>query len=185
MRKTLPAFWLMVFVMTPLGMASAAPSSRDEMAIRNIISEEVAAWNAGDATVYSLHFAPEGSFTNIYGMEFNGHEAFEKRHMETFSTFFKGSTREETVRRIRFVAVNVAIVDVDAEVRGVGQMPLGLTIPRDGVLRTRLQQVFVKHGSEWWIEAYHNVDLKSSDGVRPTATDTPCQINSVADGPPN
>jgi uncharacterized protein (TIGR02246 family) len=135
MRRTLPVFWLMVLVAILVGVAAAAPGSRDEMAIRNIISEEVVAWNAGDATAYARHFAPEGSFTNIYGMVFNGHEAFERRHMETFSTFFKASTRKETLRRIRFVAVNVAIVDVDAEVRGVGQMPLGLTIPPDGVLR--------------------------------------------------
>jgi len=64
------------------------------------------------------------------------------------------------VRRIRFVTPEVAIVDVDTEVRGLANMPRGVTVGRDGVLQTRLLQVFVKRNAEWWIEAYHNVDVK-------------------------
>jgi len=90
MRETRLAAWLTVSV-----TVGAVLFTSDEVAIRKIIQEEVAAWNSGDATAYSLHFAPEGSFTNIYGMVFNGHDAFEKRHGETFTTFFKGSTRVE------------------------------------------------------------------------------------------
>ena len=151
----------------PLSVATAGVSG-DEVAIRNIISEEVAAWNAGDATAYSRHFAPAGAFTNIYGMVCNGHDAFEKRHAETFRTFFRGSNRREKIRQIHFVTRNVAVVDVDTEVRGFRNMPAGVTIQPDGVLRTRLQQVFVKHGGEWWIEAYHNVDVKVETGERST-----------------
>lgn len=64
------------------------------------------------------------------------------------------------VRRIRFVTADVAIVDVHTEVRGLANMPAGVTVGRDGVLRTRLLQVFVKRNGEWWIEAYHNVEVK-------------------------
>jgi len=71
----------------------------------------------------------------------------------------------ERVRRIRFVTSEVAIVDVDTEVRGFSKMPPGVTIGSDGVLRTRLLQVFVKRGDEWWIEAYHNVDVKARSEV--------------------
>ena len=126
-------------------------------AIQTIVNEQVSAWNAGDATAYSRHFAPEGSFTNIYGMVFKGRVAFEKRHAETFATFFKGSSRSEKIRHIRFVTPEVAVVEVDAEVRGFGKMPPGISTASDGVLRTRLQQVLVKHSGQWWIEAYHNV----------------------------
>lgn len=160
MRETRLAVWLTVLVTLAAVMFTSATTAADEVAIRKIIQEEVAAWNSGDATAYSGHFAPEGTFTNIYGMVFNGHNAFEKRHWETFRTFFKGSTRVEMVRRIRFVTREVAIVDVDTEVRGVANMPPGVTVGRNGVLRTRLLQVFVKRNREWWIEAYHNVDVK-------------------------
>ena len=82
-----------ISVAVQMGVTSTADCSPDELAIRNIISEEVAAWNSSDATAYSRHFAPKGTFTNVYGMVFEGHAAFEKRHAETFATFFKGSAR--------------------------------------------------------------------------------------------
>jgi len=150
MRETRLAAWLTVSVTVGAVLFTSATTTADEVAIRKIIQEEVAAWNSGDATAYSQHFAPEGSFTNIYGMVFNGHDAFEKRHGETFTTFFKGSTRVEMVRRIRFVTADVAIVDVNTEVRGLANMPAGVTVGRDGVLRTRLLQVFVKPGPPLW-----------------------------------
>jgi hypothetical protein len=39
-------------------------------------------------------------------------------------------------------------------------MPGGIMVPKDGVVKTQLMEVFVRRGSQWWIEAYHNVDLK-------------------------
>jgi len=165
MRKAQLAAWLKVFLTVAAVMFTSAATSADEAAIRKIIEEEEAAWNSGDATAYSRHFALDGTFTNIYGMVFERRAAFEKRHWETFATFFKGSTRVERVRRIRFVTSEVAIVDVDTEVRGFSKMPPGVTVGSDGVLRTRLLQVFVKRGDEWWIEAYHNVDVKARSEV--------------------
>jgi hypothetical protein len=71
-----------------------------------------------------------------------------------------GSSRKETIRRLRFVTPGVAIVDVDTEVRGFGAMPAGVSIAPDGALRTRFQQVLVKRNGKWWIEAAHNIELK-------------------------
>jgi hypothetical protein len=78
-----------MFVAARMIATSSVDSCPDELAIRKIINEEVAAWNSGDAAAYSRHFAPKGTFTNIYGMVFECHEAFERRHAETFATFFK------------------------------------------------------------------------------------------------
>ena len=39
-------------------------------------------------------------------------------------------------------------------------MPAGMPVPPDGILKTQLMEVFVRHGDTWWVEAYHNVDLK-------------------------
>ena len=70
--------------------------------------------------------------------------------------------RRACVRRIRFVTPDVAIVDIDNEVHGVKAMPAGIAVPADGVVKTQLMEVFVRRNGEWWIEAYHNVDLKPS-----------------------
>ena len=144
--------------------AMAAPKANDEAAVRAVVAEETAAWNVGDAKAYAAHFAEDGGFTNILGEVVFGKEAFEARHAAIFRTVFKGSRLQQTVRRLRFVAPDVAIVDVDTEVRGFAGLPPGVKPFPDGTLRTRLLQVLVKRDGEWRIEAYHNVDAKVVPG---------------------
>jgi len=131
-----------------------------EADIQQIIAEQVAAWNSGDAPGYARHFAEHGSFTNVLGTTVFGHMEFEQRHVRIFSTFFKGSVLEVSILRIQFVTPDVAIVDLDAVVRGVHGMPPAVAVSPDGALQTRLMQVFVARAGRWWIEAHHNVDVK-------------------------
>jgi uncharacterized protein (TIGR02246 family) len=116
----------------------------------------VVAWNHGNAKAYSERFAEDGSFTNVLGTVYYGHEAFEKRHAAIFDTVFKGSTLQSTIAKLRFIRPDVAIADVDAAVTNAHQLP-GIPPPADGVMRTKLQMVFVKEKGAWWITAYHNV----------------------------
>jgi uncharacterized protein (TIGR02246 family) len=131
-----------------------------EAAIRRIVAEQAKAWNAGDGASYARDVAPDVSFTNLFGMVIYGKPAFEKRHSEILATFYKGTTKKHTVRRIRFVTPDVAIVDIDNEVHGVKSMPAGIAVPADGVIRTQLMEVFARRDGRWLVEAYHNVDLK-------------------------
>jgi uncharacterized protein (TIGR02246 family) len=80
---------------------------------------------AQDGARYSARVAPEASFTNIFGMVMYGAPAFTARHTEILSTFFKGTTKTHVVRRIRVVTPDVAIVDIDNQVRGIKTMPAG------------------------------------------------------------
>jgi len=150
---------MLIFVFLP---RPAKADEAGEAAIRKIVAEQVTAWNAGDGAAYAKHLAPEAAFTNLFGMVMYGAPAFAKRHSEILSTFYKGTTKHHSIRRIRFVTPEVAIVDIDNEVRGVKSMPAGIFVPPDGVLKTQLMEVFVRRGNEWLIEAYHNVDLKPS-----------------------
>ena len=142
---------------------SLAQTAASEEPIRAIVADQVAAWNAGDGQAYARHLAPDASFTNIFGMVMYGAPAFAKRHAEILATFYKGTTKHHSVRRIRFVTPDVAIVDIDNEVRGVKAMPPGIAMPPGGIVKTQLMEVFVRHGDRWWVEAYHNVDLKASN----------------------
>lgn len=144
--------------------AVAAQDGVAEAAIRAIVAEQASAWNAGDGKRYAARVAPEVSFTNIFGMVMYGAPAFTARHAEILATFFKGTTKTHVVRRIRFVTPDVAIVDIDNEVRGIRTMPAGVAVPPGGVLKTQLMEVYVRRNAEWWIEAYHNVDTKPADG---------------------
>jgi uncharacterized protein (TIGR02246 family) len=141
-----------------------ARQDEQEALIRAIVAEQVTAWNAGDGVAYAKHLAPDVSFTNLFGMVMYGAAAFARRHTEILTTFYKGTTKHHAVGRVRFVTPDVAIVDIDNEVRGVTEMPDGITVPPDGVIATQLMQVFVRRDDRWWIEAYHNVDVKPAGG---------------------
>src|SRR5436190_2617528 len=114
MPSTIPA--MLITVGLAMASPSAAPDAAAEAAIRAIVAEQAAAWNAGDAKGYASRLAPDASFTNVFGMVMYGHEAFEKRHAEILTTFYKGTTKKHAVRRIRFVTPDVALVDIDNEV---------------------------------------------------------------------
>jgi hypothetical protein len=76
-------------------------------------------------------------------------------------TLLPSALREPSgVRRLRFLTPDVAIVDIDTEVHGVKAMPGGIVVPPDGVVKTQLMEVFVRRDGQWWVEAYHNVDVK-------------------------
>lgn len=134
-----------------------------ETPIRAVIAAQAAAWDAGDGEAYAKDLAPDASFTNLFGMVMYGAPAFTKRHRQILSTFYKGTTKSHAIRRIRFVTPDVAIVDIDNEVRGVKAMPPGVPLPADGVVRTQLMEVLVRRGDRWWVEAYHNVDVKPAN----------------------
>ena len=125
-----------------------------------VVADQAAAWNAGDGTRYADRLTAEASFTNLFGMVMYGKAAFAARHREILSTFYKGTTKKHRVSRVRFVTPDVALVDIDNEVHGVKAMPPGITVPSDGVVKTQLMEVFVRRDGQWWVEAYHNVDVK-------------------------
>lgn len=150
-----------------LGLSTTHPAiaqdRQAEASIRGIIAEQVVAWDAGDGTAYAKDLAPEASFTNLFGMVMYGAPAFAERHRQILATFYRGTTKRHSIRRIRFVTPDVAIVDIDNEVRGVKAMPAGIPVPPDGIVKTQLMEVFVRRGQRWWVEAYHNVDTKPTN----------------------
>jgi len=135
--------------------------SSDELAIRNIIQEEITAWNAGDAVAYARHFAADGTFTNVRGQFFTGRQAFIDRHDFVFKGQFHGSTLKQDIVSLKFVRPDVAVVEVLTSVTGIQKLSPGTNADDKGRLRTRLLQVIVKDRGEWKIVAYHNVDVKS------------------------
>ena len=152
---------LLILLTAPAALSFAQDAASEEQ-IRTIVEDQAVAWNAGNGQAYARHLAPDASFTNLYGMVLYGAPAFARRHAEILRTFYKGTTKQHIIRRIRFVTPDVAIVDIDNEVRGVKAMPGGIVVPPDGVVRTQLMEVFVRREGRWWVEAYHNVDVKAT-----------------------
>lgn len=150
---------ILILQLTTIGYAQ---DNEDKIAIQNIIQEETAAWNKGDAIDYSKHFAKDGTFTNILGLFFTGNEEFELRHEQIFKGVFKGTELTQIIVSLRFVHPDVAILESLTFINGFSKdgPPKGTYLDEKGRLRTRLLQVMVKEGNEWKIAVYHNVDIK-------------------------
>ncbi|HEY2800163.1 MAG TPA: SgcJ/EcaC family oxidoreductase [Chthoniobacterales bacterium] len=157
MKHLLPLALAIAFL--PVTCPAAEPSA-DEGVIRQIIADEISAWDQGDAIAYSRHFAKEGTFTNIRGQFFTGYDAFLHQHEHVFESFFKHSVLHQDIVSLKFVTPDVAVVNVLTAVTGVVHPPPGMPLDQKGRLRTRLLQVIVRSHGEWMIVAYHNVDLK-------------------------
>jgi len=152
---------LPMLLLVSLSMPALVTGQSAEAPIRAIVIAQATAWDAGDADGYAKAVSADVSFTNLFGMVMYGKPAFLDRHRQILSTFYKGTTKHHAIRRIRFVTSDVALVDIDNEVRGVKAMPAGIPVPPDGIIKTQLLEVFVRHGQTWVIEAYHNVDTKA------------------------
>jgi len=144
------------------GSVIGAQYRPDETAIRRILDNEVATWNKGDTDGYSRDFATDGTFTNIRGMFFTGHQEFRDRHEAIFKGEFRGTSLKQEIVSLRFIRADVAIAETFTWVSGFSKAgpPPGTLLDANGRLRTRLLQVLKKDGGEWKIVVYHNVDVK-------------------------
>ena len=125
----------------------------------------VAVWtNKGDVEASSQHFAADGTFTNIVGMFFTGHEAFRERRDQIFKGVLRGTTKQEDIVSI-VSRPDVAVVETLQTVTGVQKLFPGTSADAKGRLRTRLLQILVKDNGEWKIVVYHNVDVKPGGSI--------------------
>jgi uncharacterized protein (TIGR02246 family) len=152
----------LLFALLVLSLAAqlSAQTASDTTAVRNIISNEIEAWNKGDAVGYSRDFSATGTFTNIRGQFFTGYPGYLKQHEVIFKGIFKNSTLKQDVVSLRFVRPDVAIIETVTTVNGAQQSPVGVTRDHRGRIRTRLLQVVAKEDGAWKIVTYHNVDVK-------------------------
>jgi uncharacterized protein (TIGR02246 family) len=129
----------------------------DEAAIRRLMDNLVAAWNRGDAESFSARYRDDGTFTNVFGALHVGREEFLRRHAEVFRGFLQGTTITMGVRKLRFVRPDVAVLDADMAYAGFQTLPAGVQAMPDGLVHSSLLMVLAKDGSDWWIDAYHNI----------------------------
>jgi uncharacterized protein (TIGR02246 family) len=124
--------------------------------IQGVVSNLAAAWNRGDAVAFAQSFRPDGTFTNVNGTTFEGHEAFEQRHRELFSGPLKGSTTKMTVQRSQLIRSDVAIVDVEC----------ATTVPSGQTIQSKLLLVLSTEAGKWTIAAFHNTGVQAAPVVR-------------------
>jgi uncharacterized protein (TIGR02246 family) len=115
-------------------------------AVGQLLAEIAEAWNAGDARAYGARYCPDGTFTNTDGTLDLGRDEVVHTAAEAFQGVLAGTRLSPTVRKVRLVRPDVAVVDLDTRVSG---MP-------GGEVRISQMLVLVAEDDRWWITAQHN-----------------------------
>ena len=121
----------------------------DEGAIEAIIKQFEIAWNAYDSVSIAALFVEDANFIQIYGGQLDGHTAIEAAHRHIFDTIYKGSHATFTLRNIRFLRPDVAIVFARAHVE----------FKEGNGIETRPTLIVVKEQSKWQVVAFQNTKI--------------------------
>ena len=134
---------------------AAAPE--DEQRIAAVVSDMQSAWNAHDATRFSLVFAEDAEFTNVAGRSARGRLEVERFHSPRFATTFKDSRLMIERISIRLVRADVASVDAWWEMTGARTAQGDPRPLRKG----QMHLVMTKDGDTWTILVMHNLELSA------------------------
>lgn len=143
----------------PCGAGAVSPANLapdlDEQAIRDVVAQQVEAWNHHDAPAWSAAFAVDGEFTSAQGATTRGREAIAALQ----SALFAGALRESYLRSdevdVRLLGREVAIVEAASTLAGVPfPVPYG---PSRG--RYRSLVVLQKDSGRWNVVAMQCVRI--------------------------
>ena len=128
--------------------------SKDEAAIRKVVKQVEDGWNAHDGKPFADPFATDADYVVVNGARIKGREAIEKGHTAIFTTFYKESHIVSTVRSIRFLRPDVAIVHLEwnLEFRAGGETR------KSHAMNT---MVMTKDGDKWSIAAFQNTPIQA------------------------
>lgn len=142
--------FLLVLTFSAAGSRAQMSSNRDAdtAAIKQTVAAFADTWNSHDAHAVAMRYVEDGDFSSVKGESSHGRKELEDHYTTIFSTFLKNAHTTDTVRSIRFLAPDIASVDIDWLV----------TDPNapGGVLRKGLLTwVLTKRNGQWMITIYH------------------------------
>ena len=131
--------------------ASAPPrtDATEEDAIRENVRQMETGWNTKSGALYAKPFAADADHVVVNGTHLRGREAIGQSHQRIFDTFFKHSVLTVSIKQIRFLRPDVAVVHVTGNNR-VGQGA------ETRELKVIVTVVMTKDKGEWKITAFQN-----------------------------
>lgn len=165
-QKFVYAFAACTMLLANIGHASPAT----EQPLRQSLEHLEQAWNSTNASMWAAEYWPNGELVNILGGILPTPAAIRDRTAMILAGPFKGSHFASTIRRIRFLGADVAVVDVDIRVTKFHALPLGAVASEPGVLLTRMKHVYQRRAGVWKISLSQNTAvLPSADMPLPAA----------------
>ena len=119
----------------------------DEAAMRENVKQMETGWNTKSGALFAKPFAEDADYVVINGMYIKGRAVIESGHQRIFDTIYKDTTLTLTVKQIRFLRSDVAVVHVSGQ-------RVGPT--KDAVNDAMITVVMTKEKQAWTIAAFQN-----------------------------
>ena len=136
-------------------LPAAAAGGEDEAAIRENVRQMESGWNAKSGAQFARPFAEDADYVVVNGMYIKGRETIAKGHQGIFDTIYKESTLSLSVKQVRMLRPDVAVVHVTGT----------NTYQRDAqahVTEVILTLVMTKKSGVWEIAAFQNTEVKAA-----------------------
>ena len=137
-------------------MIGSAEGAEQRDTIIGLLQSQVDAWSRGDADGYALNSGPDLGFTNIRGQRWVGRDEFVRIHKTILGGIYGGSRLEAEIERISFPGTDVAVAEAVLKLSGAKALPPGIAAGSDGILRTRLLEIFELRMGVWMLVLCHN-----------------------------
>jgi uncharacterized protein (TIGR02246 family) len=133
---------------------STAPDTNaaDEAAIRENVRGMEVGWNTKSGALFAKSFAADADYVVVNGMHIRGREAIAQGHQRIFDTIYKNSTVTISIKQIRFLRPDVAVVHV----QGVNKVRQG---EETREMNAMITLVLTKEKGEWKIAAFQNTQI--------------------------
>jgi uncharacterized protein (TIGR02246 family) len=124
--------------------------SADEKALRELFQQILDGWNQGDGQAFAASFTEDADYIVVNGMYLKGREAIAAGHQQIFETFYRGSQLEGSIKSIRFLSDDVALLHLHGRPRLPGQ---ALPAPEQYSIQTLIS---IRQAERWWFTAFQN-----------------------------
>ncbi len=147
---SLTLFMLMILGFSTQPLPAQNAVARDEAAIRENVKTLETGWNTKSGALFAKPFAEDADYVVINGMYLKGRPAIEAAHQRIFDTIFKETTIALTVKQIRYLRSDVAVVHAS----GHRDSP-----QKDLTSDAMITFVMTKEKDGWKIAAFQNTQV--------------------------
>jgi uncharacterized protein (TIGR02246 family) len=153
-RRLISCFLFLVISGPVFAQDSVKPASQneDELAIGKNIGFMVDGWNTKSGALFAKPFAEDADYVVINGMHIRTQKVIEQGHQQIFDTIYKDSVLNLSVKQIRFLRPDIALVHVT----GQNKTRRGeTTTETKGII----SMVMMKEAGIWKIVSFQNTQI--------------------------
>ena len=130
----------------------------DESNIKQALTTYLDAFNHHDAAAVGASFAEDADRTTLRGDRAHGRDAIQKSYGSLFQGRLKNANRTATVKSIRFLTPDIALLDGDFAISGAAGND-GSPLPG---YKGFLDLIMTRHGDKWLITDFHESEYPAS-----------------------